>query len=98
MKFELSDYEPPDYEHPVLGIAWTSGVGGPAAIFLLEGECHVAGAASPAARYLERKGALRIATMRFDRDPHEASHSGRPYRPLRREEAVREMAPGASRN
>ena len=98
MKFELSDYEPPDYEHPVLGIAWTSGVGGPAAVFLLEGECHVAGDESPAARYLERVGALRIATMRFDEDLRERGHPERRYQTLRQEEAFREMGPSASRN
>lgn len=80
------DYEPPDYEYPVEGVAWTSGVGRAAGIYWLGGRCVIAGHGSPAeSRLLERR-ALLIATLRFGPEPYERHRPGR---------AVRAMPPRA---
>ena len=88
----------PKYSFPVIGIAWTSGVGHPGAIFLWEGRSHVAAEGSPAADWLEERGALRIGTMRFDPDPLERAHPERPVRSLSRGRAARTFPAGASEN
>jgi hypothetical protein len=91
-------FEKPKYEFPVLDIAWTSGIGHPGAIFLWEGRSHVAAEGSPAAYWLEERGALRIGTMRFDPDPLERAHPERPVRPLGRRQGARAFPSGASEN
>jgi hypothetical protein len=58
----------------------------------------VAAEGSPAAYWLEERGALRIGTMRFDPDPLERAHPERPVRPLGRRQGARAFPSGASEN
>jgi hypothetical protein len=74
------------YEFPFLDIAWSRGGDRAAGIFLLEGRCHIAAYDSSAARSLVERGALHVAGVRFDADPHERSHRNR---------RVRVLTPGA---
>jgi hypothetical protein len=74
------------YEFPFLEIAWSRGGDRAAGIFLLEGRCHIAAYDSSAARSLVERGALHVAGVRFDADPHERSHRNR---------RVRAVTPGA---
>src|SRR5690348_1065575 len=74
------------YEFPFLDITWSRGGDRAAGIFLLEGRCHIAAYDSSAARALVERGALHVAGVRFDADPHERSHPDR---------RIRAVAPGA---
>lgn len=73
-------YEPPDYEYPVEGVAWTAGVGRPAGIYWLDDRCIIAGHGSPAESWLLERRALLIATLRFEAEPYERHHPGRAVR------------------
>lgn len=79
------------YEFPLPADAWTKGAGHPAGIYLLEGEVHVAAHQSGAERRLLESGALLVANLRFDRDPLEAGHPGRPVRPVEPRTALRRL-------
>ncbi len=87
----------PQYEFPVLDIAWSQGIGQPAGVFLLDGHCHVASYTSPAAHHLLKAGALLVATLRFDAG-QEAFHPERWIRPLAPHEAVRQFGGVAPRS
>jgi len=67
----------PKYEHPVDDINWTAGVGRPAGIYWLAGKSVIAGHGTAAEQHLLDRGAVLIATVRFDADPLERSHAGR---------------------
>lgn len=67
----------PKYEHPVDDINWTAGVGRPAGIYWLAGRSVIAGHGTAAEQNLLDRGAVLIATLRFDADPLERSHAGR---------------------
>jgi hypothetical protein len=77
MKLDRGRYEAPKYEHPVDDINWTAGVGRPAGVYWLDGRSVIATHDSPAEDVLIGRGAILIATLRFDRDPLEAAHPGR---------------------
>jgi hypothetical protein len=70
-------YEKPKYEYPIHGLNWTSGVGQPAGVYWLDGECIIAAHWSDAEQYLLGVGAILVATLRFGPDPLERSHAGR---------------------
>jgi hypothetical protein len=70
-------YEPPKYEHPIDDINWTIGVGRPAGVYWLDGLSVIAAHDSAAEAALLERGAILIATLRFDRDPLESLHHGR---------------------
>jgi hypothetical protein len=55
-------------------INWTAGVGQPAGIFWLHGRFAMAAHGSDAERRLMERGAVPIATLRFDADPLESVH------------------------
>jgi hypothetical protein len=72
------EYEAPKYEHPVDDINWTAGVGQPAGVYWLDGQSLLAAHESAAEQYLLARGAILVATLRFDQDPLETVHrSGR---------------------
>jgi len=71
------DYVAPKYEHPIDDINWTAGVGQPAGVYWLRGKSVIAGHGTIAEEHLLRDGAILIATLRFDPDPLERSHTGR---------------------
>jgi hypothetical protein len=70
-------YEAPKYEHPIDDINWTSGVGKPAGVYWLAGRSVIAAHDSAAESGLLERGAILIATLRFDRDPLESVHPDR---------------------
>jgi hypothetical protein len=70
-------YEAPKYEHPIDDINWTAGVGKPAGVYWLDGRSVIAAHDSAAESALLERGAILIATLRFDRDPLESRHPGR---------------------
>jgi hypothetical protein len=78
----------PDYELPIAGSAWSTSVELGAGIYFLDGRTHVAGHRSPAERALLERGALLIASLRFDRDLIERAHPARPIRVLDLREAL----------
>lgn len=88
----------PEYEFPVLASAWAASVELGAGIFFLEGRAHIAGHDSPLERSLIERGALLVARVRFDRDPHEAFHRDRAVRALAAADALRRFLPAALRS
>ncbi|MGH7459637.1 MAG: hypothetical protein ACREMA_01245 [Longimicrobiales bacterium] len=70
--------EKSQYEYPIFGINWTAGIGRPAGIYWLNGSTRFAGHGSPAEEYLIELGAILVGTLRFDSDPLERTHPGRP--------------------
>jgi hypothetical protein len=70
-------YEAAKYEHPVDDINWTAGVGCPAGVYWLDGRSVIAAHESEAESALLERGAILVATLRFDRDPLESLHHGR---------------------
>jgi hypothetical protein len=70
-------YEAPKYEHPIDDINWTAAVGRPAGVYWLNGRSVIAAHDSAAELALLGRGAIPIATLRFDRDPLESVHYGR---------------------
>jgi hypothetical protein len=70
----------PESELPIAGSAWSTRVELGAGIYFLDGRTHVAGHHSPAERELVERGALLIASLRFDRERH--GHGRRPV-PIR---------------
>ena len=86
------------HEDQVVSFAWTGGCGGGAGVFLLEGRCHVAAHRSHAERQLVERGALLVATLRFDRDPAEGSHPERAVRTLPSREAAARFRPASMHN
>lgn len=64
-----------EYEHHEIN--WTVGVGRPAGVYWLEGRSVIAAHESPGEERLLAQGAVLVATLRFDRDPLDASHGGR---------------------
>jgi hypothetical protein len=77
---ESMSYEKPEYELPIAGVAWTRGAGHPAGVYLLRGRCYFVALDSPAERVLVEKGALHMASVRFDPDPLEKPHANRSVR------------------
>jgi hypothetical protein len=67
---------------------WISSIELGAGIYLLEGRTHMAGHSSPAEQSLLERGALLVASVRFDREPHERYHAQHSIRMLRAQEAV----------
>jgi hypothetical protein len=86
-------HKPTHYEFPIAGAAWTKGAGHPAGIYHLDGRIHFAAHQSPAEAALRERGALLVASVRFDRDPLEAAHPGHPVRPLGAHAALHRLAP-----
>lgn len=75
----------PEVQHLEAAFAdssWISSVELGAGIFLLDGRTHLAGHSSPAARSLVARGALLVASVRFDRCEHESYHAARSIRLL----------------
>jgi hypothetical protein len=70
-------YEASKYEYPIDDINWTAGVGRPAGVYWLDGRSIIAAHDSEAESVLIQRGAILIATLRFDRDPLESLHHGR---------------------
>lgn len=70
-------YEKAQYEHPIYGINWTAGIGRPTGIYWLDGASLFAVHGSLAEDELVARGAILMATLRFDGDPLEQSHRGR---------------------
>jgi hypothetical protein len=64
----------PGHEQYEDDINWTAGIGRPAGIFWLDGRCVMATHDSPAEDRLLGRGALLIATLRYDADPLETVH------------------------
>jgi hypothetical protein len=60
-----------EYEHH--DIDWTAGVGRPAGVYWLHGRAVLAAHESPGEERLLALGAVLVATLRFDRDPLDAS-------------------------
>lgn len=83
MKAEYSELE-----KAIAGSSWISSVELGAGIYLLDGRTHLAGHSSPAERLLVERGALLVASIRFDPDPHEAAHPTRSVRVLGHREAA----------
>lgn len=55
-------------------INWTAGVGRPAGVYWLDGRTVIAAHQSPAEENLVGRGAVLVATLRFDADPRERVH------------------------
>lgn len=83
----------PRWLFPVDALSFADGDLLPAGLFLLDGRTHVAALRSPTERALLAAGALRIATVHFDPDPHERSH---PDRAVTRAAAARLAAGGSA--
>jgi hypothetical protein len=64
-----------EYEHHEIN--WTAGVGRPAGVYWLDGRSVIVAHESPGEERLLSEGAVLVATLRFDRDPLDASHAGR---------------------
>lgn len=62
-------FEHPKYEYPIEGIASIGKPGEPAAIYLLDGEWHIAGLNTVAEALLESVGALHVLTVNFPTNP-----------------------------
>jgi hypothetical protein len=74
MKSDPRKATDPGHEQYEDDINWTAGVGRPAGIFWLDGRCVMATHDSPAEDRLLDRGALLIATLRYDADPLETVH------------------------
>jgi hypothetical protein len=55
---------------------WSVGIGHPAGIYWLGGRSVIAALGSPAEQRLLDQGAVPIATLIFERDPHDGTRSG----------------------
>lgn len=88
------EYRKPSYEYPIEGVAWTRGSGHPAGVYLYAGRFHFAALGSPAQEELTARGALYVATVRFDEEELERGYRERPLRRLGAGEAVRRFPPG----
>lgn len=71
MKSDSRKAERPGFEQYEDDIHWTGGVGRPAGIFWLDGRCVMATHGSAAEDRLLERGALPVATLRYDPDPRE---------------------------
>jgi hypothetical protein len=80
--------ESQNHEQPIAESAWISSVELGAGIYFLEGRTHMAGHSTPAERSLLARGALLVASIRFDRAAHEAFLPGHPLRELDVREAL----------
>jgi hypothetical protein len=85
------DYEAPKYEQPVDDINWTAGAGQPAGVYWLDGSTVMAAHGTLAEWHLLRRGAVLVATLRFDPDPLERSHAGRTVERMSAARASREL-------
>jgi hypothetical protein len=85
-------YEKPEYEYPIHGLNWTAGIGQPAGIYWLNGECLIAAHCSDAEQYLLSMGAILVATLRFEADPFERSHAGHQVQKVEPRELVTRVA------
>jgi hypothetical protein len=92
MKAEFSKYE-----LPVAGSSWISSVELGAGIYFLDGRTHLAGHSSPAERALVERGALLVASIRFDGNAQESYRDAHRVRVLAAGEAVGVFRP-SSRN
>jgi len=86
-------YEKAEYEIPIDGVAWTRGAGHPAGVYLLAGRCYFVAVGSPAEDVLVDRGALHMATVRFDQDELERSHRRREIRLIAPEEGAELFQP-----
>jgi hypothetical protein len=86
------------YQLPVAGSSWISSVELGAGIFFLHGRTHVAGHSSPAEHWLLERGALLVASIRFDREPHETYRPGHGLRGLGPREALQRFGAGSRRS
>jgi hypothetical protein len=87
-----------DFESPIAGSAWITSVELGAGIYFLEGRTHVAGYSTPAERALLERGALLVASIRFDRELLESSRAGHTVQTLGTFEAVRAFRGTISRS
>jgi len=85
----------PEYEYPIHGVARSKGTLDSAGVFYLEGACHFAVPRTAAAEELLERGALLIATVRFDAGSDPAPHE---VRPLPLHDLVRRLAAAPAPN
>jgi hypothetical protein len=78
MKSEREENVTPDWIHYEYDLDWVGAAGRPAGIYWLDGRVELAVHQSPAEDRLLARGAVLVATLRFDPDPLEQSHAGRP--------------------
>jgi hypothetical protein len=74
MKSERANAADPNFEQYQDDINWTAGVGRPAGIFWLDGGCVMATHDTAAEERLLARGAVLVATLRYDADPLETVH------------------------
>jgi hypothetical protein len=77
---------------PAAGSAWIGSAQLGAGIYLLHGESHMVGHGTAMERRLQERGALHVASVRFDRAEEEAYHPARDVRALDAAEARRRFA------
>lgn len=68
-------YEKPKYEFPIEWRDWCTGAGQPATVLWWDGRTWFAGEGSAAERVLLERGAVPVATLRFDPAPLETVHA-----------------------
>lgn len=68
-------YQKPKYEFPVEWRDWCTGAGQPATLLWYAGRTWLAGIGSHAESVLLSRGAVPVATLRFDGDPLETVHA-----------------------
>lgn len=68
-------WEQDRYEFPVEWRDWCTGAGQPATMLWFAGRTWLAGVGSRAEEALLQRGAVPVATLRFDADPCETVHS-----------------------
>lgn len=88
----------PKYVLPAPDYAWAGSARHGAGIFFLDGRTHVAPHRSPAERDLLDRGALHLASLRFDPDPREGRRPGTEVRTLAAGEAVARFSPAHAGN
>jgi hypothetical protein len=65
-----------DQENPLYTSHWSAGVGLPAGMFWFDGRCVIAGYGTRAEAWLLDRGAVMLATLRFDAEPAESRRHG----------------------
>jgi len=85
-------------EGEIAGSSWISSVELGAGIFLLNGRTHLAGHSSPAERMLLDRGALLVASVRFDRDPDERYRADHTVRLIEPDAVVRALSGSLQRS
>ena len=88
----------PKFELPAPDIVWRPEIEDGAGVYLLGTALHFVTPGSAMESEVVAAGALRVGTLRFDRDPTERSHPHRPIRAVAAGAAIRQLQLTQERN